>query len=318
MTESSRAGAVSKSTAAAPNVSPLLVLVVALVGISASGPLVRSSHADPLAIAVWRLGLSLVVVAVALVVTGTWRDLRTLSARQLLIAAGAGVMLALHFWSWNTSVHLTSVAASVVLVNMHPPVVALLSALWLRERPRSKQWIGIAIAMAGAFVVAMGDARGTAGAASGRALVGDMLALIGAVTVAIYFVSGRRLRASLALWPYVALVYGAAFITLTLIAVGRGVPLTGYPPRELGIFAALAIGPMLLGHTGLNYALRFLPAYVVNLTVLGEPIGATLIAMLVPSIHETPGVATVVGGAVTLCGVLLTAWASERPAAASA
>jgi drug/metabolite transporter (DMT)-like permease len=120
------------NTRTTPRVSPLLVLGLALLGISASGPLVRSSHADPLAIAVWRLGLSLVVVAIALTFSGGWRELRTVSARQLLIAVVAGVMLALHFWSWNASVHMTSVSASVVLVNMHPPVVALLSALWLR------------------------------------------------------------------------------------------------------------------------------------------------------------------------------------------
>ena len=287
---------------------PILVLLLALVGISASGPLVRSSHADPLAIAVWRLGLSLIVVAFALAVTGSWRELRRLGAREVAIAAGAGVMLALHFWSWNASVHLTSVSASVVLVNMHPPVVALLSAVWLGERPGRRQWIGIVVAMLGAIVVATGDASTAAAVGHERALLGDMLALVGAVTVAVYFVSGRRLRATLSLWPYVALVYGAAFVTLTTISIGRGVPLAGYPGRELLIFAGLAAGPMLLGHTGLNYALRFFPAYVVNLTVLGEPIGATLLAMIIPWIREMPTMSTLIGGAITLCGVLLAAW----------
>ena len=287
---------------------PLLVLFLALVGISASGPLIRSSHADPIAIAAWRLGLSLVVIALALTVTGTWRELRQLRARELAIAAGAGVMLALHFWSWNASVHLTSVSASVVLVNMHPPVVALLSAVWLGERPGRRQWIGIVIAMLGAIIVATGDASSGPALGHGRALLGDMLALVGAVTVAVYFVSGRRLRGTLSLWPYVALVYGAAFLTLTSISIVRGVPLVGYPPRELAIFTGLAVGPMLLGHTGLNYALRFFPAYVVNLTVLGEPIGATLLAMLIPWIREMPTISTLIGGAVTLCGVLLAAW----------
>ena len=287
---------------------PLLVLLLALIGISTSGPLVRSSHADPIAIAVWRVGLSLIVVAVALTVTGTWREMRKLGARELAIAAGAGVMLALHFWSWNASVHLTSVSASVVLVNMHPPVVALLSAIWLGERPGRRQWVGILIAMLGAIVVATGDAHSGADVDRSRALLGDMLALVGAVTVAVYFVSGRRLRATLSLWPYVALVYGAAFVTLASIAVARDVPLVGYPPRELAIFGALAAGPMLLGHTGMNYALRFFPAYVVNLTVLGEPVGATLLAMVIPWIREMPTATTLLGGVVTLCGVLLAAW----------
>ena len=291
---------------------PVLVLLFALIGISASGPLVRSSHADPLAIAVWRLGLSLLVVAVALAVTGTWRELRRIGRREVAIAVGAGVMLALHFWSWNASVHLTSVSSSVVLVNMHPPVVALLSAVWLGEKPGRRQWIGIVIAMLGAIVVARGDASTTATIDHRRALLGDMLALVGAVTVAVYFVSGRRLRATLSLWPYVALVYGAAFVTLTSISLGRGVPLVGYPPRELLIFAGLAAVPMLLGHTGMNYALRFFPAYVVNLTVLGEPIGATLLAMVIPWIREVPSISTLIGGAITLSGVILAAW--KRPA----
>jgi drug/metabolite transporter (DMT)-like permease len=240
-----------------------------------------------------------------LAVTGSWRELRRLGGRDVAIATGAGVMLALHFWSWNASVHMTSVSSSVVLVNMHPPVVALLSAVWLGEKPGRRQWIGIVIAMLGAIVVARGDASTTATIDHRRALLGDMLALVGAVTVAVYFVSGRRLRATLSLWPYVALVYGAAFATLTLISVGRGVPLVGYPPRELAIFAGLAAGPMLLGHTGMNYALRFFPAYVVNLTVLGEPIGATLLAMIIPWIREMPSISTLIGGAITLAGVLL-------------
>ena len=284
--------------------NPWLVLALALLAISTSGPLVRASFADPLAIAVYRLGFSLIVVAIALLVTGTWRELRRIRLVELLIASGAGAMLALHFWSWNASIHLTTVAASVVLVNMHPPVVALISTLWLREKPRPMQWAGIAIAMVGAAIVAASDAGElSGGAGSSRALIGDGLALIGAVTVALYFVAGRRLRGSYSLWPYVAVVYGAAFVVLVAIAAVRSVPLTGYPPRELFIFAALAAGPMLIGHTGMNYALRYLPAYIVNLTVLGEPVGATIIAFLVPSIREVPGVGTVVGGVVTLLGI---------------
>lgn len=299
-----------------PRVPPLLVLVVALLGISASGPLVRLSSASAIAIAVWRLGLSLVVVAVALAVTGSWRELRRLRAGDLAIALGAGVMLGLHFWMWNASLRLTTVAAAVVLVNMHPPVVALASAVWLRERPVRQQWIGIALAMLGALVVAWGDASRAPSDAAANPLLGDLLALGGAFTVALYFVSGRHLRATLGLWPYVALVYGSAFCTLTVIAIVLGVPLAGYPPRELAIFAALAAGPMLLGHTGMNYALRYLPAYVVNLTVLGEPVGATLLALLIPAIREVPATATLIGGAISLGGIVLAGRAATSAPAA--
>ena len=288
-------------------VNPWLVLFFSLLAISTSGPLVRTSNADPLAIAVYRLGFSLVVVAIALGATRTWRELRRITPRELSIALGAGAMLALHFWSWNASIHLTTVAASVVLVNMHPPFVALLSTFWLRERPRTIQWVGIAIAMLGAAVVAASDAGSHSGVDSSRALAGDGLALIGALTVAVYFVAGRRLRGAYGLWAYVALVYGAAFVVLVCIAGARGVPLVGYAPRELLIFAALAAGPMLIGHTGMNYALRYVPAYVVNLTVLGEPVGATALAFLLPNIREVPGLGTLVGGVVTIAGILAAA-----------
>ena len=284
-----------------------LVLALALIGISFSGPLVRLSHAHPLAIAAWRLGFSLIVIAVALAVTGEWRQWRRVSRTELGIALGAGGMLALHFWSWNSSIGLTSVAASVVLVNTQPVVVALLSVAWLGEAPSRRQWIGIAIAMAGALVVALPDFSAGDAAAHPRALLGDLLALVGALTAAIYFVSGRRLRSSLALWPYVGLVYGSCFVVLLLLALATGAPLAPQPPRELAIFAALALGPMLLGHTGLNWALKHSPAYVVNLTLLGEPVGATAIAAVLPGIREVPGPATLVGGGIVLLGILMTA-----------
>jgi drug/metabolite transporter (DMT)-like permease len=285
----------------------LAVLGLALLGVSLSGPLVRLSHAHPLAIAAWRLAFSLIVIAVALLVTGQWRQWRRLTLRETAIAAGAGSMLALHFWSWNTSVALTSVAASVVLVNTQPVVVAVLSVFWLREAPSRRQWIGISVAMLGALVVALPDLLATHDAVNRpRALLGDLLALVGAVTAATYFVAGRRLRGTLELWAYVGLVYGTCFVALLLLALLASAPMLHQPPRELAIFAGLALGPMLLGHTGLNWALKRSPAYVVNLTLLGEPIGATLIAAFLPGIREVPGPLTFLGGAIVFVGILLT------------
>jgi len=285
-----------------------VVLGLALLGVSLSGPLVRLSAAHPLAIAAWRLAFSLLVIAVALLLTGQWRQWLRLTRRELGIAVGAGTMLAFHFWSWNASVALTSVAASVVLVNTQPVVVALLSGLWLREPPSRRQWTGIAVAMVGALVVAAPDLLAVEPAADRpRALLGDLLALVGAATAAIYFVAGRRLRGTLELWSYVGLVYGSCFFALLALATLTRAPLTPQPTRELAIFAGLALGPMLLGHTGLNWALKRSPAYVVNLTLLGEPIGATLIAAFLPGIREVPGPMTFVGGIIVLVGILLTA-----------
>lgn len=286
--------------------SPGWVLALALVGISFAGPLVRLSAADPLAIAVWRLGFSLVIVAVFLVATGEWRQWRSLSRADAAIAAFAGVALALHFWAWNASIHLTTIAASVTLVNLQPVVIIGISAVFLREVPTSRQLIGIAIAVAGALIIAIPD-LGDSGATFGRRMsLGNLLATSAAVTAAIYYTIGRYLRASYGLWAYVGLAYTSCFAVLLLFAAVSHVELVPQPPRELAIFAALAVGPMLLGHTGMNWALKYLPAYVVSLTVLGEPIGATLLGAILPGIRQIPPAITLLGGAIVLVGVLIT------------
>jgi len=305
--------------------SPWVVLALALFGISLAAPLTRLSQAPALVIAAWRLGFSLLVIVALLIARGEWRAWRTLSGKDLAFAAGAGVLLAVHFWSWNVSLRFTSVAASVSLVNLQPVVIALVSARFLGESPSRKQWGGIAIAIVGALVVGLSDVPGgvsgiaralvgggpnSAGEdigvaeARSRALLGDLLACVGAVAGAFYFLIGRRIRQRLSLWPYVGLVYSAAFVMCVVFAVGSGLALYPQPPREYAIFAALALGPMLLGHTGLNWALGHLPAFVVNLTTLGEPIGATALAAMIPGIGERPGVGTIVGGALVLIGVM--------------
>ncbi len=291
---------------------PYWVLALSLLGIAFAGPLVRLSDADPVAIAVWRLAFSLLIVGAFLVVTGEWRDWRRISRGELALGVTGGVSLALHFWAWNASIHLTTIAASVTLVSLQPAVVATISAIALREAPTKRQTLGIAVAIVGAFIIAAPDLRGGIAPSGNRPLMGNLLALSAAITAAIYYTIGRRLRRSIGVWAYVGIVYSAAFLTLLSVALLRGNVLAPQPPREIAIFAALAIGPMLIGHTGMNWALKYLPAYVVNLTVLGEPVGATLLGALIPSIRQIPTVSTLVGGAVVLGGVLVAAGGSSR------
>ena len=178
----------------------------------------RLSHAHPLTIAIWRLGFSLIVIATALVVTGSWRQWRRLDRSGVLLALGAGVMLALHFWSWNASVSLTTVAASVVLVNMQPAIVAVLSAGGCTSRRRERSGRELPSRCAARSSSRIQISPRPRSSTTGRALLGDVLALAGAATAACYVVAGRRLRATLDLWPYVALVYGSCFVVLLIFA----------------------------------------------------------------------------------------------------
>ncbi len=287
--------------------SPAAVLTLSLIGISFAGPLTRLSNADPLVIAAWRLLLSLVIVAVALVITGEWRDWRRLNARDAGFAIAAGIALALHFWAWNASLHLTTIAATVTLVNMQPAFIVAISAIFLRESPTRRQLTGIAIAIAGAMIIALPAWNETDSMARTGVIVGDLLALSAAVTAALYYSIGRYLRHRYGLWSYVGLAYSACAVTLLVAAQATHAPMTPQPAREIAIFIALAIGPMLLGHTGMNWALKYMPAYVVNLVTLGEPVGATMLGALLPGIRQIPSLITVAGGAVVLLGVFIAA-----------
>ncbi len=291
-------------TRARPPLPPTVVLLVAVLAMSWAGPLIKFATAPAQVVSAWRLTYSVALIAVVLAVRGTRRAAFRLSGRQWLLACVAGVLLAAHFWSWIASLRYTTVASSVVLVSMQPIFVATLSALLLRERAAARQWLGIALGVVGAVVIGVSDAAGSA--TTGHALLGDGLALAGAVFVSGYYVIGRELRQQLDLWVYIGIVYGiAALVMLLIVVADPGSDLVGYPARDWWIFAALAAGPMMLGHTGVNYALRYVPAYVANLAIMGEPVGATLIAWALPALREVPGAGVLAGAVLILSGILL-------------
>jgi drug/metabolite transporter (DMT)-like permease len=276
--------------------SPRVVLLVAVLATTYAGPIIRFAAAPALAIAFWRLTLVL-PVTFSLARRGAAAPI---DRRATLLMIGAGGLLAVHFWTWIASLRFTSVASSVLLVNLRPIFVWSIAALWLHEHPARRERWGIGLAVLGALVIGLGDAR-----LAGGALWGDALALLGGVSFAVYSVIGRRVRRTVGVWRYATFVYGVAAIVLGFAGVVSGTPLWGFGGRDWGIFAALAAGPMLVGHTGMNYALKHLPATTVNVASLGEPVGATLIAWLVPAIHEVPRPATLAGGVLVLVGIAL-------------
>ncbi len=293
---------------------PYLVLLAAVVAVSWAAPLIRLCGAPPLAIAAWRLTLATLFLLPFFARPSGRAGWAATGARERWIALLAGVALAFHFATWITSLRYTSVAASAVLVALSPVFAWVLSSLFLGERPTRLQAAGIVLGVAGAAVIALGDAR-----SGGRhVLLGDLLALLGAVCAAAYLVVGRKLRAGLGLVAYVTPVYGVAALVLLGWAAARAEAFRAYHPADWAIFAALAAGPMLVGHTGFNYALRYLPAYSVNVGVLAEPVGATLIAWALPAIAEAPSPWTLAGGAVVLAGVALTLLGAARAPAAAA
>lgn len=293
----------------APVLPPGVILLVAVLAMSWGGPLVRYATAPALAVAAWRVTFSVLFIALVVLARDGGARIRTLTGTEWALAIASGAFLAGHFWSWIASLSLTTVASSVVLVNTQPLFVAVLSVVLLGEAPGGRQWVGIAVGVAGAAVIGWGDFAG-----GPDPLLGDLLAVAGAVFVSLYYVIGRRLRQRLDIWSYVGVVYGSAAAILLMAAGAHPeVAVFGYPGTDWLVFLALAAGPMMVGHTGVNYALRYIPAYVANLALLGEPIVATLLAWWLPGIREAPTPQLLVGGTLVLLGIAIGVRRRTRP-----
>ena len=277
--------------------SPWLTVSLAVVFVSFGAVLARLAAAPPLAVSFYRVALaSLVLLPFA--GRSAAAAVPSLAPRRRLLLAASGVCLALHFATWIASLSYTTIASSVLLVNTAPLFAIGLSRAFLGERPPRVVVVALPIALLGAALIALGDYTGDPGS-----LRGNLLALAGAVTVAAYQVIGRGLRDALPLEAYVLGVWAVAAATLAVFAGASGVALHGFPPRTWLAFVALALVPTIGGHGLVNKSLRSLPAPTVGLFLLGEPLGASILAFLV--FGETPGPWTFLGGAFVLAALVL-------------
>ena len=281
-----------------------LLLVTGVVAVSFSAIFIRYAEAPSLTIAMYRQVLAAaVVLPLALVLRR--EEIRTLSRRQLGMAAGSGALLALHFATWIPSVKMTTVAASVVLVTASPIFVAAGSRILFGERVGAITMGGILVGLAGAAVVSGGDF-----AVSTRAVIGDLLALAGALAAAGYFLVGRRLRQEVSALTYVGLVYATCAFLLWPVAALSGSRLAGFDGTTWAMFVLLALVPQLLGHTIFNFVLKEVSATVVTISVMGEPVGSTLLALAF--FGEVPPGTAVVGGVLVLGGIYVAVTAQAR------
>ena len=285
---------------------PVVGLAVAVAAVSTSAPLVELSAAPSSVKAFYRvLFMTCLVAPVAL--RQSPGDFRRITSRDLGLAVVAGVALAAHFALWFASIDLTTIAASATLVQTQPLFVAVGAWLFLRDKVTRRTVAGIVVAVAGAALIGL-DAGESATATD--PLLGNVLAVVAAAMAASYVLAGRSLRQRIRLFPYVTVVYGACTVVLFGTVLAEGHALLDYPPREYALFLAMAVGPGIFGHTVINWLLDRVESAVVSVSLLGEPLGAALLALAL--FAEVPGVLTVVGGAVALVGIGITVWTRER------
>lgn len=272
-------------------------MMVGVVSVSFAAIFIRLAEAPPLVIAAYRLGIaSLIVVPVALVRSGD--ELRRLTRGQIGLAALSGVFLAVHFVFWITSLNFTSVATSVVLVTANPIFVAAASYLFFKEKLGRRTVFGIIITLTGAVIIGYSNWR-----LGPFPLWGSLMALMGALMAAGYMLIGRRLRRNIGLLSYISLSYGSAAVILLFSVFIFGYDLTGYSGTTYLMMALLAVVPQVIGHSSLNWALRFLPATLVTIAVLGEPVGTTILSTLI--LNEAPSLIEIGSGSLILLGIYI-------------
>ncbi|NOY98133.1 MAG: DMT family transporter [Chloroflexi bacterium] len=286
-------------------------IVIAILAVSTASIFIRFAQQDApsLVIAAFRLTLaSLLLAPTAL--TRHRAELRRLTRRELLLGLLSGIFLAIHFATWISSLEYTTVASSVVLVSTSPLWVALLAPIFLHEPLTRPIIIGMMLTLVGGTIIGLSDTcawtnglvcPSLADFVQGEAFFGNFLALAGAWAVAGYLMIGRRLRAKMSLVPYIFVVYGMAAAVLIVIMLASGQSPFGYRPMTYVWLLLLAVFPQLIGHSTYNWALRYLPAALVAVTTLGEPIGSTILAYFI--LQESPSLLKIVGGALILAGI---------------
>lgn len=305
-----------------------LILMVGISAVSLAAIFIRLAQqesAPSILIATGRLVVAALILTPAVFRRADYvEQIRKMSRFELRLAVISGFFLAFHFFSWVTSLEHTTVLISVVLVTTTSIWVALLEVFFLKARLSRQVIIGLVIALMGGLVIGL---SGISANALGyyrhpfdsiwlhteqNQLWGAILSIIGAITVAVYLVIGRKLRGTLSLTPYIWLVYSIAAGVMLVIMLISGTSVLGYSPEVYLWILALGLIPQLIGHSSLNYALAYLPATYVSLSTQMEPLMSAFGAYLV--FGEIPGTSQVVGGVIITCGVIIATLRKEKVA----
>jgi drug/metabolite transporter (DMT)-like permease len=281
-----------------PPPGDLVLLAVAVVAVSTSAPLIAGADAPTLAIALWRNLLSLPILGLWVLLRRReregWQQRSALDRRRSRVA---GALLAAHFATWVPSLSFTTVASSVALVATQP-VWAALIARRRGEVIHRTTWLGIGLALAGTVVLTGVDLS-----ISGRALFGDVLAMVGGMFAAAYVTVGADVRRHVSTASYALACYGTAALLLLVLCLATGQSLAGYDRDTWLAIGGLVLGAQLLGHTLVNLVLRSISPTAVSVAILFEILGATLIARV--AFGETPPAGAWPAAALIAAGVVV-------------
>jgi len=271
-------------------------LILGVIAVSFAAIFIRLAEAPSLVIAAYRL-----TIAVMLLLPFTFRKsipaLLKIPRHDVMLMALSGILIALHFWLWIASLEYTSIASSVVLVTSHPAFVAVLSYLLWRQKPTRQVIVGIIVVIIGIIIMNIGSLD-----FDSQAMLGNALALTAGFAMGGYLVIGHHLRKRIGLISYITVVYSVSAILILLATILSGYSLVNYSGTTYIMLVLLAIVPQLIGHSSLNLAVRSLPAIVVSIAILGEPVGATILGIAI--LDEIPSTTELIGGIIIISGII--------------
>jgi drug/metabolite transporter (DMT)-like permease len=276
-------------------VALFIILTIGVISVGVSSILIRLTNAEPIVIAIYRLTLSAIMVAPIYLFYP-----KKISLKEALIFLPLGALLSLHFTLWIYSLKFTTVVSSTVLVTTNPIFVPIFSYLFYRRRIKKELIIGIAIAISGSIFIALSSrSSGTSH------MLGNILALLGAIGVSLYLTFGKEVRSKYDLIPYIFFTYSFSAIILILIGIITRQKFFGYDMHTYLMFFLVAFIPQILGHTAYNYSLKFLDPSFIAVTILGEPVIATIGAYFI--LKETPSTLEIIGACLILLGIYISA-----------
>ena len=278
-------------------INPYIPIIIGIISVSLSAIFVKLSSADSGIIAFYRM-LFTVLLMSPIFFYKYLHELKLLTRKQWLFSTIAGIFLAFHFILWFESLNYTSVASSTVLVTLQPIFAFVGTYIFFKEKVSIKGIIGALIAIGGSVLIAWGDFK-----ISGQALYGDILALVACALVTAYFLFGQEVRKHLSLMTYTMVVYSISTIVLFIYCVIKEESFGPYASNEWIIFLLLAIIPNLLGHNMFNWAIKYVSANVISVSILFEPIGAAILAFFI--FNENLTHFQLIGGGIVIVGIML-------------
>lgn len=221
-----------------------------------------------------------------------------LSKANFYVPIVGGIFSGLDLGIWAIALGFTTAANATLLGNTAPLWVALGATLFFREQLGQKFWVGLLLAMAGAALIIGADFL-----LQPRLGIGDTIAIFTGMLYAGYYLTTEYGRRSIDAVTYIWIVFLSASVTLFFLNLALGNALTGYPPETMAIFLASAIISQLIGYLMSSYSLGHLPASVVSVTMVGQPVVTAIIA--IPLLGELPVGTQLIGGIIALIGIYL-------------